>query len=67
MPGYANNYKDKLHLIIYSNNAWSTLGDSICLAYVMYKKYKLSVSSKVMTNVEELLTNANLQDKGKKL
>ena len=67
MSGYANNYKDKFHRTIYSNNALSTLGDGICLAYVMYKKYHLSVSSEVMTNAKELLTNVNLQDKGKKL
>lgn len=68
MAQYAKEYND-IHnkSIIYDNGGLATVGDAICEAYVMLKKFQYKANEKEMTEEKKILKNDYLNSIGKKL
>lgn len=68
MPQYAKIFNDKnKNMKINDHRALATLGDAICGSLLLTKKYNYDSKPKELTFVKKLLTNENLNVKGKEL
>ena len=68
MPQYAHIFNSRnKDSNINDHRALATLGDAICGSLLLTKKYRYDSTPKKLTFVKKMLTNDNLNEKGKQL
>ncbi len=68
MAEYAKEFNDKnITIKINDHRALATVGDAVCAAYLMRKKYHISSTEEELTNYKKILTNECLNKIGEKM
>lgn len=67
MPEYARIFYDQKGFVIQNQDGMATLGDAMCGAFLMHKKFDYSKTKEELTELKNALTNVNLNKQGKEL